>query len=248
MSIYLIVFIAALFTGLLSLIGGLVLLWRPVSDRILQLLVSFAAGSLLAAAFLDILPEAAEEYDINQVLLYALVGILLFFVAEKFLLWHHHSHNHSVDHLGQHSAQLILWGDVLHNFIDGPIIAIAFLSDFKLGVITTLAIIFHEIPQEVGDFAVMLKSGLARTKVLLYNLISSSATILGAGVALLFSDLLNKISPALLGLAAGAFIYIAAADLIHSIHHETDPKTVKLQTLFLLLGVVVIGLLVHWLE
>ncbi len=247
MSIYLIVFIAALFTGLISLIGGVILLWRKFSDNSLRLLVSFAAGALLAAAFLDLLPEAAHEYNIEQVLIYTLLGILIFFLAEKFLLWHHHSHNHCTTE-SHHSGKLIIWGDVLHNFIDGPIIAIAFLTDFKLGIITTIAIMLHEIPQEIGDFAVMLQAGISRAKVLFYNILSSLATVVGAMLALFFSGFISQVSPLLLGLASGAFIYIAAADLIPNIHRETNTRLMYLQTLCLIFGILVIGGLVHFLE
>jgi len=232
--------LASLATGLLSLVGGLALLYRQrLSTQVLRYLVSFAAGAMLAAAFLDVLPEALRIGEGKPVLWFVLAGMILFFITEKFLLWHHHSHEHSPEEV-KPTGPLIIMGDTLHNFLDGITITITFLASLPLGIITTIAIICHEIPQEIGDFAVLLDAGYAKRRVLIYNLLSSLATLVGAWGALLLARQLTAINPELLGVAAGSFIYIAAADLIPEIHRESDTKRMSYQVLALLIGVLTI--------
>jgi len=249
MSIFLFITLAALLTGVLSLIGGGFLLYKHNYQWInLRYLVSFAAGALLTTALLDLLPEALNDGQLSYdgVMGLVLVGIIFFFLTEKFLLWHHHSHDHG-DKI-KPSATIIIVGDTLHNFLDGPVIAAAFLVSVPLGIVTTIAIILHEIPQEVGDFAVLLDSGLSRYRVLLYNLLSSLATLIGAWLGYWFSTAVALATPILLALAAASFIYIGAADLIPEIHRETNKKYMVYQALCLLLGVVLIWLVVNYLE
>ncbi|MBI5465801.1 MAG: ZIP family metal transporter [Candidatus Kerfeldbacteria bacterium] len=237
---------AALATGLLSLTGGVILLHlRRLGPHNLRYLVSFAAGAMLSAAFLDILPEAISAGDGAGNLVYVLYAMVFFFLTEKFLLWHHHSHEHAGGE--PHPVGfLVIVGDSLHNFLDGITITVTFLVSLPLGLVTTAAIIFHEIPQEIGDFAILLDAGFARLRVLWWNLFSSLATLVGAWLALFFADSLSLINSQLLSLAAGSFIYIAAADLIPQIHRETDTRRMTYQALALCLGMGLIGLLVKF--
>ena len=236
---------AALATGLLSLVGGVILLYiRRLSPQTLRYLVSFAAGAMLSAAFLEILPEALAEGTKTQNLAYVLYGIVGFFITEKFLLWHHHSHEHT-SNAAQPVGYLVIVGDTLHNFLDGITITITFLVSVPLGLVTTAAIIFHEIPQEIGDFAILLDAGFKRQRVLLLNILSSLSTLVGAWITLLFAPSLQLVSPQLLALAAGSFIYIAAADLIPEIHRETNKQRMVYQVAALCLGVALIWLVIN---
>jgi zinc and cadmium transporter len=236
---------AALATGILSLIGGTILLFlRRLSPQTLRYLVSFAAGAMLSAAFLEILPEAIVDGSKIENLPYVLYGIVGFFITEKFLLWHHHSHEHTAEAV-RPVSWLVIVGDTLHNFLDGITIAITFLVSVPLGVVTTAAIILHEIPQEIGDFAILLEAGLQRKRVLFFNILSSLATLIGAWLTLLFADSLRAISPQLLGLAAGSFIYIAAADLIPEIHREKNKQRMVYQVVMLCLGIGLIWLVIN---
>jgi zinc and cadmium transporter len=244
MSLFVWATLASLATGILSLAGGIVLLYRKrLKQSTLRCLVSFAAGAMLAAAFIDILPEAFERGDARSISAYILVGIVIFFLAEKFLLWHHHSHEHSVEET-KPVGTLVILGDTMHNFLDGITIGLTFLVSVPLGIITTMAIIFHEIPQEIGDFAILLDAGFTKTRVFFYNLLSSFATLVGAWLALFFSGVFENAIPQLIALAAGSFIYISAADLIPEIHRESNTKNIRYQTLALVLGVIVIWLAV----
>ncbi|MDD3883522.1 MAG: ZIP family metal transporter [Gallionella sp.] len=194
-------------------------------------LVSYAIGALLGAVFLDILPEAIEQSGSAPLVSgTVLAGILLFFTLEKLLLWRHCHHDHcevhepAVTHSHDHgrSGAMIMIGDTFHNFVDGIIIAAAFLTDINLGIVTALAIIAHEIPQEVGDFMILLHSGYSRTRALMMNLVSSLATLVG-GVAAYFSlQAVQGIVPSLLALAAASMIYVAVADLIPGLHKRAQ--------------------------
>ena len=185
-------------------------------------LVSYAIGALLGAVFLDILPEAIESASSPAAVSgTVLLGILLFFTLEKLLLWRHCHHNdcevHEHDTHGR-SGTLIVIGDTFHNFVDGVIIAAAFLSDVNLGIVTALAIIAHEIPQEVGDFMILLHSGYSKTKALLVNLVSSLAMLAGGVLAYFALQSMQSYVPTLLALAAASMIYVAVADLIPGLH------------------------------
>lgn len=247
-SIWLWVILASVVTGLISLIGGALLLLRQrLSGQELKYLVSFAAGAMLAVAFIDIIPEALELGEPRSITWYILIGVIIFFLAEKFLLWHHHGHGHTDIEL-KPTAPLILVGDTIHNFLDGTIIALTFSASIPLGLATTVAIICHEIPQELGDFAVLLDAGFSSKRALLWNLISSGATLFGALLTLSLGGLMVAERPEPLALAAGSFIYIAAADLIPQIHHEPNRRAMVWQTLCLLLGVAIITLVVRLFE
>jgi zinc and cadmium transporter len=203
-------------------------------------LISFATGTLLGAVFLGMLPKAMAKADPSTILGYVLVGIMLFFVLEKLLIWYH-CHDEKCE---IHSAApyLILFGDAFHNFMDGVVISAGFLVSVPFGIATSLAVITHEVPQEIGDFAVLLHGGMGKSKAFIYNFLSALATVPGALIAYGLSHFVEKITPIILGLAASSFLYIAIADLIPEIHKNTPPGRGFYQILLMGIGVGVIAL------
>lgn len=207
-----------------------------------SLLVSFSAGALLGDVFIHLLPELAEDGGFTfRISLWILGSIVGFFLLEKYLLWHHH-HGEGEEH--EHQAHPfvynILIGDFVHNFIDGLIIAGAYQLDVRLGIATTVAVVLHEIPQEIGDFGVLIYGGFTKYKAILYNLISAAGAILGALLAFAFTGIAEAL-PVLVALGAGSFIYISLADLIPQIHKEQ--KKAGLQLFGFVLGIVAMALL-----
>ncbi len=231
-----------------SLIGGVFLLWkRNLTERISHLLISFAAGTLLGTAFFDLLPEASGEIDEKMVFFFTLFGFLGFFILERFIHWiHHHQH----EHLGETkpTVALINIGDSIHNAIDGVAIAATFLVSIPLGIVTSLAVATHEIPQEIGDFAVMLKRGVKPKKVLFYNFLSACSAMVAAVLTFAFGDQIKGFLPFFISITAGFFLYISASDLIPEIHEKNRRGFAFLETLFLIFGVVIVWLLVSLLE
>ena len=232
--------------SLVSLVGGLALLFKSKKAmRWSHLLAAFAAGALLGATFFDLLPEALHEAgDTQAVLTWMLGGILLFFVLERFIHWFHHHELHHQDHHEHHRATvpLVVLGDTIHNFIDGVVIASTFLVDIRLGMITTLAVAAHEIPQEVGDFGILLNAGLRRSKILLINILSALATVLGAMVAYRVGETVEAVVPIFLAVTAGFFVYISLSDLIPGIHSETKEKLAVKESLLLFAGLALVWL------
>jgi zinc and cadmium transporter len=239
--------------GLLSALAASIFLVAPerLRSRVLPHLVSFATGALLGAALLGLLPhaiEAAGSVDVHEIGLTLLCGLLVFFVLEKLVLWRHchfdlceghvpHDHNHGRDAA---SASLILIGDGFHNILDGVLIAAAFMTDVHLGIVTAIAVTAHEIPQEVGDLAILLHGGMSRSRALTLNLLTSVTSVLG-GIAAYF--LLADVTPLLpyaLAIAASSFLYIAVADLIPGLHRRVDPGSGVKQFIFIVMGVAVI--------
>lgn len=228
--------------ALLSLIGGIYLLKRgTLAKRLRVAAVPFAAGALLAAAFLDVLPEALHDGEPRMVLFAALVGFLLFLVLERSADWFHHHHDeHEKDEHSRRTVWLVVAGDTLHNLIDGLAIGAAFVISPAVGVVTALAIAAHELPQEMGDFGLMLAKGMRPRKVLVVNIVSSLATLVGAIAVYSLGSQLTEVLPLLLGLAGGFFIYIAASDIVPAIQATTGKRgTVK--TVILLVGIIVVG-------
>jgi len=232
--------------SLISLVGGIILLTRKnITYKFSHFLSSFAAGTLLGAVFFDLLPEAvhlSEELSIGHevVFLFTLFGILFFFLLERMLHWFHH-HGHE-EHLlkGKPIIPLLIIGDTIHNFIDGVAIAATFMVSVPLGIITTFAVGAHEIPQEIGDFGIMLKHKIARKKILFYNLLSALASVIGVILAFNFGSKIEGLSVVIISISAGFFLYIALSDLIPEIHHENKKGLAFYETLCLLLGVAVI--------
>ncbi|MBC7746578.1 ZIP family metal transporter [Pedobacter sp.] len=246
MELWITVLIWSLVGSVVSLLAGILLLTKKLSLRFVQLIaVPFAAGALLAASFLDLLPEAFSYSDTKAIAVAALGGFLLFFVLERFLSWFHHHHEHNEKNQLHPTIGLIVIGDTLHNFIDGLVIGAAFLIDVPTGIVATLAIAAHEIPQEVGDFGLMLALGMRRRNVLFVNLVSATATVVAALMVIAFGSALGSAEPYLLAIAAGFFIYIAASDIIPLIHAEPRAKIANIQTAILLAGIVMIGLLIN---
>lgn len=231
-------------TSLLGLSGGLLLLWKyDAVKKFSHIFVSFAAGALLGAVFFDLLTEGVGEFPDQVTTLFTWVagGFLVFFLIEKILIWHHHEHDedrHDDDR--PVIAPLIIFGDALHNFIDGIIIAATFLVDPGLGIATAVAIFFHELPQEIGDFSIMIHSGMARKKVILWNVVGALVSPVATILTLSLAGVIDGIELPLLGLAAGSFLYIAAADLVPEIHRHKGLKSAAVQTSLLILGMLAI--------
>lgn len=259
MSVFSWIIIFSLIGGALSVLAAAGYLLLPEHHRIKSLphMVSFAIGALLGAAFLGLLPHAMmsdQVTDLHNITFTVLLGILSFFVLEKLVLWRHcHSHDCEVhgsdehDHHHNHgeaetAGSLVLIGDAVHNFVDGILIAAAFLTDIHLGVVTALAVAAHEIPQELGDFAILLQSGFTRKKAFIYNLLSSITTVIGAVLAYYSLQVAQAAVPYVLAVAAASFIYIAVADLIPGLHKRTAPTESVQQVGLILLGVGVIYL------
>jgi zinc and cadmium transporter len=244
--------------GVLSVLAAALFLLLPESQRtrVLPAMVSFAIGALLGAAFLAVLPHALAApgvRDMHAITGTVLLGLLGFFLLEKLVLWRHcHTHEceahgaiEAINPLAIHghataSGYLILFGDGVHNFVDGVLIAAAFLTDVHLGVVTALAVAAHEIPQEVGDFAILLYSGFTRSKALFYNVLASLTTVLGGVLAYFSLGVAQAALPYVLAVAASSFIYIAVADLIPGLHKRLEPRVTLEQVLLIGAGVLTI--------
>ncbi|GAB6139528.1 ZIP family metal transporter [Methylosoma difficile] len=255
--------------GLLSVLAAGVFLLLPDRQRnaLMPHGISFAIGALLAVAFWGLIPEAFSAVKPEKLQALSgtvLAGILIFFVLEKMLIWrhchhgecevhsdeadhdhsHHEAHGHAHGHgLAKSAGSLIILGDAIHNFVDGVLIAAAFMTDVKLGIVTSLAVAAHEIPQEVGDFAILLHSGYSKKKAIIYNMLASLTTVLGGTAAYFSLENVRDSLPYFLALAASSFIYIAVADLIPSLHKKTDLKASVEQVVLIAAGVLVIGVL-----
>lgn len=238
-EVFLYTLLSVLIVSLISFIGVLTISIKEKKlNKILILFVSFAAGALIAGAILHLLPEAFKEYGINvNTSSFFLLGILIFFILEKFLCWRH-CHISAKEHDFK-LAYMNLVGDFFHNFIDGMIIAGSYLANIQIGITTTLAVILHEIPQEIGDFGVLLYSGLTKYKALFYNFLSALSAFLGAILVLIIGNTIPNLSMFLLPFAAGGFMYIAGSDLIPELHKDFKLKTSLYQFIFLVLGMLV---------
>ena len=232
-----------------SLAGGVISVCAAAFALVLRAawiptLVSFAIGALLGAAFLEVIPHAFENGDPHTVAMSILGGILVFFLLEKLLLWRH-SHDHDEQsHTHDHgrSGTLIVVGDTIHNFLDGILIAAAFLQSTQLGIITALAIVAHEIPQEVGDFLILLNSGYSKARAFMLNLLSSCATLVGGVLGYYTLGVVAGWTPVLLGIVAASMIYVAVADLIPGLHRRPELRATLSQTVLIGLGIGCIAL------
>jgi len=245
MSILAWIVAASLLGGGLSVAGAAAIAFRARAAWV-PMLISYAIGALLGAVFLNILPEALElAKNPAELTGTVLFGILLFFVLEKLVLWRHchdesceaHDPLHEVSHDEGRSGMMIMVGDTFHNFVDGIIIAAAFLTNVQLGIVTALAIIAHEIPQEVGDFLILLHSGYTRRQAFLFNLLSSGATLVGGIMAYFALQTMHGMVPPLLGLAAASMIYVAVADLIPGLHRRPELQATVQQVSLITLGI-----------
>ena len=224
MGILFYILVSTFLISLISFLGAITLfLKEKLLNKILLILVAFSAGSLLGGAFFHLIPEAIERVGVEEifdVFLYLILGFCAFFILENFLNWHHH---HAMEHPEIKSfSYLILISDTIHNFIDGLIIAGSFVVSFQVGVVTALAVILHEIPQELGDFGVLVYGGFKKSKALFLNFLSALAAIFGGFFGFLLSERIGNSTIFLLPLAAGNFIYIAASDLIPEIKQKVS--------------------------
>lgn len=227
----------------LALIGILFFtLQRDRLEVVVTYLVSFAAGTLLGGTFLHLLPEHVAVYGFDTSTgIYIVSGILLAFVVERFIFWHHHHQVHSPP--AEELSYMILLGDSVHNAIDGVIIATSYIASIPVGVATTAAIAAHEIPQEIGDFGVLIYGGFSRTKAVLYNFLSALMAFLGAIIVITISESGASLTRVLIPVAAGNFIYIAGSDLIPEFKDETDVGRATRQFLSFVLGIALLYLL-----
>jgi zinc and cadmium transporter len=236
--------------GVLSVLAAAALALSARASWI-PLLVSYAVGALLGAVFLEVLPQAFERAgSVESMAVTILAGILAFFVLEKLVLWRHchveqcEAHDPPVAAHDDHgrSGTMIMIGDTFHNFVDGVLIAAAFLANRDLGIVTAVAIIAHEIPQEVGDFLILLHSGFSKSRALLINLLSSAAMILGGALGFFALEGVEDWIPPALGLAAASMLYVSVADLIPGLHKRPELQATLQQVVLIVLGVVTIWL------
>jgi len=219
---------------LISLIGiSFFSLKDKILERFIESLVSFSVGGLLGGAFFHLLPEAVSETG-SALFLYTLSGIMIFFLTENFFHWRH-CHKGECD---VHAfTYLNLIGDGIHNFIDGMVISAAFVSDIKLGIATTIAVLVHEIPQEMGDFGILLYGGFSKHKALFYNFLSALVAVAGAIITYLSFEYISWLKGFLIPFTAGGFIYIALVDLVPELHKERRPQRLVVHTIISLLGI-----------
>jgi zinc and cadmium transporter len=249
---YIIVF--SILGGVLSVLVAAIYLALPATaqQRSMPHMISFATGALLGAAFMSLLPHALDYPGVagaHVIMFTVLLGILGFFLLEKMVLWRHcHTEECEVhgaeavpthEHRKESTGALIVIGDGIHNLVDGVLITAAFLTDIHVGIVTSLAVAAHEIPQEVGDFSILIHSGYSRGKALLLNILSSLATLVGALLAYYSMTSAMDAVPYVLAVAAASFIYIAVADLIPSLHHRTEVRVTLQQIVMISCGLLV---------
>ncbi len=225
--------------GIVSLLAFLGIVTLAIKDKLLKklllILVSFSAGALIGGAFLHLIPEALESSTPLKTFIIVIVGISAFFLMERFLYWHHCHEGKCDVHM---FTYLNIIGDGIHNFVDGLIIVSTFAVNIPLGIATTLAIALHEIPQEIGDFAVLVYGGFSKLKALMWNFISAVTALIGVIVGYFLITKIDGFTPFLLPFAAGGFIYIAMSDLIPELHKELSLKKSMLNFLFFAIGIV----------
>lgn len=255
MSDLLLVVIFSLLGGVGSLLGAFaVFAGKKRTNKIIEITTPFAAGALLAAAFVDLLPEAlhgvvGDDESILIVSLAVLSGVLIFFILERATRWfHHHKHHSHDDNEKSATIPLIITGDTIHNFIDGVAIAAGFLVSPITGIITTLAVAAHEIPQEIGDFGLLLSKGMKKKKVILVNIFSALSTVVSAVIFFLIGSGNDIPLSPVLGVTAGLFIYIAISDIIPEIQSNEKKRFIGIQTIMLFVGVIVVGVLTKFLH
>ena len=238
--LYVLIALAIGSVGSILLAGGLLFLNKRNLEVASSWLLNLAGGTLLGAAFLGMLPRALKMTESTEnILNLTLAGIVVFFVLEKLILWRICGNEDCERHKNA-SAQLILFGDALHNFIDGVIIATAFLSSYKFGILVTLSVFAHELPQELADFGVLLSHGYSKIKSLVYNLLSGMTTFAGGLLAFYMLEAANKFVPYVLAFSAASFIYIALADLVPQLHKQTGAKNSFFQVSLIITGIIII--------
>jgi len=237
MNILIWIILATIVVSLLALVGIITLAFKErFLKKILLFLIALSAGALMGGAFLHLIPESLEQISTEGTVISLLAGFILFFIIEKVLHWRHCHEGKCPIHT---FAYTNLIGDTLHNFLDGLIIAAGFIVDIRLGIITTLAIIMHEIPQEIGDFGVLVYAGFSKFRALALNFLTALTAVFGGIVGYFLSSYVENITMFLVPLAAGGFIYIAASDLIPEIRKETNLKKSLLSFGIFILGIII---------
>src|SRR3989339_1837676 len=237
-TIYIYAFMSVIIVSLVSVIGIFSLsLKEEIVKKYIGLFISLAVGALLGDAFIHLIPEAFRNSpDSTMVSLLIVSGILVFFIIEKFLHWHHHEDDTEINHIHP-VGRLLLFTDGFHNLIDGIIIGVSFLVSVPIGIATTIAVVLHEIPQEIGDFAVLIHAGYTKKRALWLNFLSALASILGLMIVFIFGNIVDGVASIFIPIAAGGFIYIAVADLIPELHKTKDIKHSIIQLCIIMLGV-----------
>ncbi len=224
------------FAGILFVFAGI-----EKIKKYLYYFISFSVGTFLGVVFFDLLPEAIELTPVGKAPMWVLVGFLLFYLLGRFLFWYHHHEDEHCDHTyTKTSGTMVLVADLAHNFVDGIVIATAFIADTHLGIVTTLAVLLHEFPQEMSDFFVLINAGMSKGRALFLNFLVSTTTLLGAFLGYFaFSSIEGVIGP-LIGIAAGNFLYIAASDLLPELHRTENGGKKVIQVALLFFGLVII--------
>ncbi len=240
---YLELFGSLFLISMVSIIGIITIKVKPITfEHWVEALVAFAIGALIGDVFIHLLPEISKEGITPAISFSILAGIVAFFLLEKVVHWqhcHHLSHGKTCHRF----TYMSLMGDAVHNFIDGVILAGAFMASPVIGFSTTIAVVLHEIPQEMGDYAVLIKGGFSKPKALAYNFLISLTSFLGAILTIFFSTMIAGITPLLMAFAAGSFLYIAGTDLFPELHREFSVKKAIIQFFFILLGIGIMSLL-----
>ncbi len=237
--IYILLALLAATVGSVALSGSLLMLNTKWLHKLSGYLLCLAGGTLIGAALLGLIPESMELMPVEDTLMWVLFGILFFFLLEKFILWRM-CRDAECERQLHAAGPMIIIGDAVHNAIDGVVIAASFMTSVELGVFVTISVVLHEIPQEIGDFGILIKSGYSKKQALFYNLLSSMSALLAGIVTYFLLDLMENIVPYALAVAAASFLYIALADLIPEMHKETKAKESIIQFLLILLGVGII--------
>lgn len=242
LKILLFIIISSLIVSSMSFIAAFLL--RKKVTKFLHYLITFAASVLLASAFFDLIPEGLHELEIHIGLLFVLIGIILFFLIERFIHWHHcgkeNCHKKSI-------GTLNLIGDSVHNFLDGILIAGSFLISPITGIFTSIAIAAHELPQEVGDYSILIHSGFTHKKALKFNVLVSLTALIGGIVGFFLLNLFEMILPFLVLITAGGFIYIALSDIFPDLHEHKEKQKIIIETIILIITIILFFILFHFL-
>jgi zinc and cadmium transporter len=241
--LYTIIALLAASVGSVTLSGSLLLLNNKWLGKVSNYLLYLAGGTLLGSAMLGLIPEATESLHVHEALAWVLGGILIFFLLEKIILWRM-CHDDNCERQIHAAAPMIIIGDAVHNAIDGVVIAASFLTSTELGIFVTFSVLLHEIPQELGDFGILIKSGYPRKKALLLNLLSGSSALVSGVAAYFLLEQMEAYIPYALAIAAASFLYVSMADLIPEMHKETKPRESVIQLLLIITGVALIAMAV----
>lgn len=244
-TLAIILFFTFLATIVSLFLVAILLLHKTLIQKISFSLVAFAAGSLLATGFLDTMKEAVAQAG-DSVFLWVTLSIAVFFLIERMFIFLHH-HDDESEKLRMPTA-FLLFGDAMHNFIDGMSIAASFLAGFPVGIVTSVAVFVHEIPHELGDFGILIHKGWGRGKVLWFNIFTGFAAILGALFGYFLGSEFKHAVPLLLAITTGNFIYLSATDLLPEIHHKAEKNLAFVYTAFFFLGIILVALLIRFLE